>query len=394
VTTPGPIRPISRPLLLSTVAQLPLAGVGIGLLVHTHHVTGSYGAAGLVSGTYAGAVGIGAPVLGRLADRRGRRGVLLASSSVSALPLAAIALVPAGIPLLALVVLSAAAGLSAPPVAACLRSVLPRLVDPADIRAAFAIESSALELTFIAGPPFALGVGAAWSTRAALGCCAALLLGATVVFAATTRLDNASAPPVERHRGGSLVSPAIRTLVLALLAVGVLFGAVEVAVTATATRISGAGAAAPLLALWGVGSLAGGVVATRFGGGARDPRGLGLLVASLAVTHAALAGAADDLVATGALLVAAGATIAPTYATVYAMAGTAAPGGTTTEAFGWLGTAIAVGSAVGAATAGALVDQVGPRPVLLLAGAAGCVALALTVARAHTLVPAPAAQTT
>jgi MFS family permease len=356
-------------------------------------VAGSYGAAGLVSGIYAAGLGVGAPALGRLADRRGRRGVLLASACVSSLPLAAIALAPTGSPLLALVALSAIAGLSAPPVAACMRSALPRLVDAGDVRAAFAIESSALELTFIAGPPFALGIGTAFSTRAALGCCAALLLVATVAFAATAFRAVGPAAPVERRTGGSLVSPAIRTLVLALLAVGILFGAVEVAVTATATRLSGAGTAAPLLALWGLGSLAGGVVATRFGGGARSPRGLGLLVAALAAAHAALAGATTDLVATGALLVAAGATIAPTYATVYAMAGEAAPGGTSTEAFAWLGTAIAVGGAVGAAAAGVLVDHAGPRPVLLLAGAAGCVALALTLARAHTLLPVPAAQT-
>ena len=385
MATVGPIRGVFRPLLLSTVAQLPLAAVGIGLLVHTQHITGSYGVAGLVCGTYAAMVGIGAPALGRLADRRGRRMVLLASASVSSLALAGLALAPTGTPLFALVALTAVAGLATPPVAACMRSVLPQLVGEADVHAAFAFESSALELTFIAGPPLALALGAAWSTRAALGCCAILILVATALFALTTRLDAPANAFRRRRASGSLASPAIRTLVLALTAVGFLFGTVEVAVTATAMELAGAGAAAPLLALWGVGSLAGGIAATRFGGGARSTRGLGLLIALLAIAHAALATATTSLAATGALLVAAGATIAPTYATVYAMADRAAPAGTTTEAFTWLGTAIATGSAVGAALAGVVVDHAGPRPALLLAGAAGCAALAVTLAREHTL---------
>jgi predicted MFS family arabinose efflux permease len=394
MTTFRPTHELLRPLLLSTLAQLPLAALGIGLLVHVQHLTGSFGVAGLASGTYAAAAGIGAPGLGRLADRHGRRVVLLMAACVSSLALTAIALAPPGIPPLALVALSAVAGLATPPVAACMRSVLPRLVDTTDVRAAFAFEASALELTFIAGPPLVLGIGAAWSTRAALGSCAVLFLVATALFGLTTRLDAPEDAMCERGVVGSLASPAIRTLVLALSAVGVLFGAVEIAVTATAIHIAGVGAAAPLLALWGVGSLAGGIAATRFGGGARSPRGLGLLIASLAITHAVLATATASLAATGALLVAAGATIAPTYATVYAIVGCAAPAGTTTEAFTWLGTAIATGSAIGVALAGALVDQAGPRPVLLLAGVAGCAALAVTLARAHTLQFVPTEQAT
>lgn len=65
-------------------------------------------------------------------------------------------------------------------------------------------------------------------------------------------------------------------------------GATEVGVTAAATRFGSAGSAGPLLALWGVGSLAGGLAATRRGGSARTAGGLALILATLALGHAAL----------------------------------------------------------------------------------------------------------
>ena len=69
----------------------------------------------------------------------------------------------------------------------------------------------------------------------------------------------------------------MRTLVIVLLALGVVFGAVEVAVVGAADALGGSAAAGPLLGLWGAGSLAGGVVAARMGGGARTGAGLALV---------------------------------------------------------------------------------------------------------------------
>jgi predicted MFS family arabinose efflux permease len=378
------LRVVWQPLALSTVAQLPLAAVGIGLLVHVQRLTGSYAAAGVASGLFAAASGIAAPSLGRVADRRGRRRTLSASAAVSSCALALVAVAPTSLPIGVLYLLTAVAGGATPPIAACMRSMLPEIVDAGVVRSVFAIESSALELTFISGPPLALAIGSAWSPRVALAACAIVLLLATLGFARTRLLDAAPAR-TDRRSCSAMGSAAIRTLVAVLACVGVIFGAVEVAVTATAAERAGTAAAAPLLAVWGVGSLLGGIVTTRVGGGARSSRGLSMLVAALTLTHVALATGADSLLATGILLVPAGATIAPTYATVYALAGAAAPRGTATETFAWLGTAVAAGAAAGAAAAGVLVDRAGPEAVLLLAGLAGCAGFALTLVRAHTL---------
>ena len=97
----------------------------------------------------------------------------------------AIAVLPAGAPLAVLVALAAGIGLATPPVGACLRTQLPALLpDPGAVRSAYAFEASVVELTWIAGPPLALCIGALWSTGAALALGGVVLLAATAAFAA------------------------------------------------------------------------------------------------------------------------------------------------------------------------------------------------------------------
>ena len=180
-------------------------------------------------------------------------------------------------------------------------------------------------------------------------------------------------------------SAGVRTLVIALGGAGLLFGATEVAVTAAAEQLGGTAAAGPLLGLWGVGSLIGGIAVARAGGGARTGAGLAALLGLLAVSHLALAAAAGSILALGAVIVLAGSMIAPTCASAYAMVDAAAPAGTTTEAFAWLATAIAIGTSAGAALAGVVADASGPAPTFALAGAAGLAGALACVLRAGTV---------
>ncbi|MFZ1997231.1 MAG: MFS transporter, partial [Solirubrobacteraceae bacterium] len=219
---------------ISIIARLPPAMLIVGLLVHSQRLTGSFAAAGVVTGVYAIALGVGGPLLGRLIDRRGQTLVLLGSAGAAATLLVAIALLPAGASLAVLVALAAGIGLATPPVGACLRTQLPALLsDPGAVRAAYALEASVVELTYIFGPPLALCLGALWSTGAALAVAGVVLLIATVWFAAQPASRRwRPTPAASGPRGGSLRTPAMRTLVMVLIAVGMLLGADEVAVTA------------------------------------------------------------------------------------------------------------------------------------------------------------------
>jgi MFS family permease len=390
-STPGALRLF----VLSIVARLPLTMLSIGLLVHARHVTGSFAAAGLVTGAYAIALGVGGPLLGQLVDRRGQTSVLVVSAGVAVPLLGAAAALPIGAPVAVVVALAIGIGLATPPVGACVRALFPGLVgDGQALRAAYSADAAASELTWIAGPPLALTLGALWSTGAALAVAGVVLVAATVAFAAqpVSRAWQPSASD-EPREGGALRTPAMRTLVMALVAVGALFGAVEVAVTAAAAHLGSTAAAGPLLGIWGAGSLVGGVLATRLGGGAQGAKGLTLVLVALTAGHLLLIPAAGSVLALGAVLLVAGAAIAPTYATAYALVDAAAPTGTVTEAFAWLATAIAIGASAGAACAGTLVDSAGPVAALALAGGAGAAAVLITALRACTLdaprAPAP-----
>jgi predicted MFS family arabinose efflux permease len=263
------------------------------------------------------------------------------------------------------------------------------LPDRAAVQAAYALDASAEELTWISGPPLALGIGVLWSTGAALAAGGCVLLLGTVMFAAQPASRGWKATEVvARRRGGSMRAPAMRNLVIVLIAVGTLFGAVEVAITGAAQGAGTSGLAAPLIALWGAGSLAGGLVLARRPSRTNSSRDLVLLLAALTLGHASLTAATTSIYALGVLLFVAGAAIAPTFTTVYAIVDRVTPAGTMTESFAWLETAIAMGGAIGAAVAGSLVDAAGPGAVFAFAGGAGALALLITAARMRTLRPA------
>jgi hypothetical protein len=367
-------------LATSTLALLPQATLSIALLVHAAFLTGSVAQAGLVSGAYAAALGIAGPLVGRVADRRGQTGVLVAGTAASTGLLVATALMPARTSVAVLVGLAAGLGVATPPVAACLRAALPdALPDPGELRTAVAFQATLAELAWITGPPLTLGIAAAVSTRAALLVAAAGVLTGTAAFAREPA-SRAWRPTGGRRPSGAMRSPGMRTLVAILTAVGVVFGSVEVGIA------TGQGAAAgPLLGLWGAGSLIGGAAATRLGGGARTSSGLAGVLAALAAGHLALALVSGTAVGLGLILLAAGAAIAPTYATVYAMVDDVAPAGTVTEASAWLATAVAVGAALGSAAAGTAVANAGTVSAFGLAGLSGAVAVAIALARGGTL---------
>ncbi len=381
-STPGALRLFA----ISVLARLPLPTFSIGLLVHARHLTGSFADAGIVAGVYGAGLAVGGPILGRLVDRCGQTVILLASAAASAAFLGAIGFIPAGAPLPVLVALGFGVGLASPPLGACLRTALPRILpDQEAVRASYTLDATVVELTWILGPPLVLALGALISTGIALAVSGGVLLLATAAFAAEPasrgwRPSGHGAP----GRGGSLRAAPMRTLVLVLIAVGVLFGAVEVGVTAATAALGSTALAGPLLGLWGVGSLVGGMLSVRLGTGLRGASGLALILGALTCGHLLLVGAAGSVVAIGAVLVLAGTAIAPTYALVYAMVDDAAPAGTETEAFSWLATAVEIGASVGAVGAGVAADRVGPGAAFALAALAGAVSVALVLLRGST----------
>jgi hypothetical protein len=379
-------RPGVLPLLgVNVASRIPMAAIDVALIVHVHAVRGSWAVAGLVGGVHGLAAAAASPLLGAAVDRRGQTAVLVASGLVAGSALLALALLPHAAPVTLLAGLAAVAGAAQPPLGACLRALWPAIAgdDPALLQAAYALEAAALELTFIVGPAAFLAL-AAVSSALSVGLIGAAVVAGTLAFAAQPA-SRAWRPYAAQHdrRGGALRSAGVLTLTAVLALLGVLLGAVEVAVAAATAAAHASGATGPLLALWGLGSLIGGVLMAR---AARPPgaRDLALLMALLGAGHAALA-LSGAPAALGAILLVAGMGVAPLFGAANALAAQLALPGTSTEAFAWLTTAVSGGVAAGAAAGGALSDAGGPAPAFLVAGAAGVAAALLTLARAGSL---------
>jgi MFS family permease len=198
----------------------------------------------------------------------------------------------------------------------------------------------------------------------------------------------------DRHVLGPLTSAPVRALLLGAGAVGAGFGAVEVALPAFVEQLgSRPSSAGVLLAVWSVGSIAGGLAYGAAHPAVPHRRQLPVLVAVLAASTVLpwLAGGplAGGLVLMGAALVVYGLTIAPYSACNAVLLRGSAPAGTVTEAFAWSTSGIFGGAALGAAAAGVLVERSGPSAGLLLTAGTGLAALLLGL-RAVRRLPVPA----
>jgi MFS family permease len=358
----------------SMLGRIPVFATGLVLVLRTRELTGSFAAGGLVAGLSAAAVCVSSPVLGRLVDRRGQVLVLSACAALSAAGLLLLGLLPDGASVAAPAACALMTGLGFPPLGACLRAALPVLLPDRERRhAAFALESAFTEVTYVIAPLLvAVSVALGGPATAAFVTAALGPLGVAAFVAHPAVRTWRPAHDGDRHAGSALRGPGVRSLVLIFALVGTAFGAVEVAVPASAD----AGLAGVLLSLWGVGSLTGGLIAARAPAPADGARRLRRLLMALAVGHLLLVPAAGP-VALALLLPAAGLAIAPTFACTFALVEDLAPAGTLTEAYTWLSSGITAGIAAGAALAGALAENQSPAAAFALAAGAAALGAGL-----------------
>ncbi|HUH14756.1 MAG TPA: MFS transporter [Gaiellaceae bacterium] len=374
--------PFVRRLVLSgLLARLPMGMVPLALLLLVRESGGSYGAAGLVSGGYFVATAIGAPISGRLVDRRGQARILLSRAVIFPTLLTGVCVLALLDAPLALVgVAAAAAGALMPPVGASLRSLWPRMFADSELRAAaYALEASLQEVTFIVGPLLVALLTTAASPVLALGVAAAAGGIGTTVLALSGPV-RAWRPEEERHAGsvlGALESRGVLTLIGVSACLGLGFGGTEVGFPAFAEGHGGAELGSIPLSLFAAGSLVGGLVA-----GARvtmTPLRLLRVSAVLLALGLSLPLLGWSLPSMGALAFVAGLAIAPVVMSAYGLVDAVATRGTAAEAFSWISTAVFAGFSVGMAVGGALIDAYGVKASFGLGAAAAALGAVLVV---------------
>ena len=385
----------------SLVARVPIAMVNLAIILRVAHGTGSYARAGAVTACYVLGTAAGTPLLGRVADRVGRRPVLVVAGALNAAGLIGLALVPltATPVLFGLAVL---AGASVPPVAPAVRSLWRELAPPGQASSLYAMDATLQEVTFMVGPALVALLSSLAGASAALATSGLIGLAGTIAVsfhpATATSARRATKPPVlaeagagtgtgteagtgsSSHPTGSQPTPPgpsrpkARTPALTVLSVTtgmflMAIATVEVAVVAFAGQHHHAHEAGVLLVVWSAGSLVGGLSI-----GSRVAHAGARLVAPLmlaaAIGFAALS-LAPGIPVLYPLLFAAGMTIAPGFSLVYDLVGRTSPPAASVEAFSWVASAIQVGASAGAALGGVLVEVAGTRASFAVAGAIG-----------------------
>jgi Cyclic nucleotide-binding domain/Major Facilitator Superfamily len=249
--------------------------------------------------------GIAAPFTGLLADRRGRRDVLLVSTAARAGLVGIVALCAAGGASLALMLplaaIFTAASTAHRPAQAALLPTLAR--NPRELSAGNAATSVADNAGFLIGALAAgIVVGSASAQAAFAGIAVAFAL-ATAALAGLSRdavpehreRDRASSPTRELLLGVRTLAgtPSLRLVGGTLTALALAEGAIDVLVVVTALSVLDTGDAGVgvLNSAWGVGGIVGGAAALRLLTRSRLGLGLatgGLLIAASLVALAAL----------------------------------------------------------------------------------------------------------
>jgi MFS family permease len=356
------------------IGRLPqgMTSLAILLLVRAH--TQSYAAAGVAVGAYDFATAGGAPVLGRLVDRFGRRRVLPPVAVAQCLALCALLIAAhAGAGAAALIVLSAIAGSLMPPIAPAVRALLRDLLPDPDVReTAYALESVIQEVIWIAGPLVVGAVIAVASPTVALLVSASVCIAGTTLFVTSPGARGRGVRAMHGRRPQVLAIAELRAMLAPIFLNGLAIGAISVGLPALALHAGSRPATGVLLAVWSLGSVTGGL----WYGARRWRAPLGrrypiLLLTGVVCTAPLILARTIPEGLVGALV--AGLTLAPVFSCQYALVGRAVPDGVETEAFTWVSSALIGGLAAGAALGGVAVASAGFSAPF----AVGCAAMAL-----------------
>lgn len=365
--------------LLGRIA-LPMTGIGIITMLSQR--SGSYALAGGVAAAFVMTYALMSPQTSRLVDRHGQSRVLPLATLVSVLGFVLLACASAWQAASWLLFAGAVMAGVMPSVSAMVRARWSaRLAGQGRLQTAYSLETVLDEVTFIVGPPLAVGLSLSMSPEA--GVIAAALLLALGVAALLSQRK--SEPPVAVDIAARRVSVIrlmeMRLLTLLLVAMGLIVGTVDIVSVAFAEQLGQPAMASLVLAAYATGSCLAGLA---YGAVVLSaPLGRQLLWGGLATAVATVpllfAGNMSGLALT---VLVAGVFFAPTMIVAMSLVERIVPEQQLTEGMTWVLSGLNAGVALGAAVSGRLVDSFGAQSAFGTALCAG-LAVALVAAWVH-----------
>lgn len=357
------------------LGRIPIAMVGLGVILVVSATTGKYAIAGAVAATGSLCYAFVAPRVGRLMDRFGQGRVLrplTAAFAVSAL--AFVACAELGTPLWTLFVTAAMFMSTQPSLGSVVRSRWSALLgDSPLLHTAFSLESVADELIFVTGP--ALVTILATQLRPAAGIAVAAVLAVTgTLLVAVQRGTEPPAAPRQHRDGRALTTAGVPVLMAVFIGLGAMFGTMDVSTVAFASEHHAKALAGLILGTYALGSATGGLwYGARRWRGPMHRRFL-ITLAGMVLGVAPLWALPSVPVLFGVIFFS-GLAIAPTLIGGFSLIERKVPRSLLTEGMTLLSTAIGIGLAIGPPVAGQLIDAHGARWGYLFALACGVAAV-------------------
>jgi MFS family permease len=358
------------------VGRMPTSMLGIGIVTMISQVTGRYSLAGGLAAVFALTEAVAGPQVSRLVDRYGQRRVLRPAVTVSVAGVAGLLVcVRAGAPNWTFFACTVVAGAGTPTVGALVRARWAAIHggSPGLLHTAYALESVVDEICFIIGPIVSIGLCTIWFPEAGPMLAALFLAVGAYLLAAQRSTEPPPHPRGPNSRGTALSSRGLRVLVLTFVATGTIFGAMDVATVAFADELGHKAVASLVLATYAAGSCTAGVLFGLF-----RPKGpaahrflLGVSLMAVSMIPPLLVG---NLPFLAVALFVSGLTVAPTLATAMGLVEQLVPRSKLTEGMTWTITGLAVGVALGASLAGAVIDAAGARAAYAVPASAAALA--------------------
>jgi len=357
-------------LVLGFVIRVPLWASFIVLTLHVVSTQGrSYSEAGLISFAGTMAVAISGPWRGRRLDQVGVRRTIGPQLVI----LAAVWAVAPWVSYWPLLVLYVVTGLAQIGSFSIVRTILITAVPEDQRKTALSLDAFATEMSYMVGPILGVLLATTIPTSWALLITQYAAVGAGIVLWVQD-------PPVLADDDGSTeratwrvwLTPTVLAVLAASAAATIVLTGTDLGIVAGLRTLGFPKAIGLVMAVWGLGSAVGAVVY----GALHQPIPVFWLLLALGLVTVPVA-LADGPVALAALLFVAGVLCAPTITATIDHLSRVVPSNMRGEAMGWHGSALTLGSALGAPLAGFAIDRRGWEAGFLVTAAVGIVVGAL-----------------
>lgn len=364
--------------LAGFIARMPISMMGIGIVTMLSQVSCDYWLAGAVAATFTLSSALLAPHISRMADQLGQSRILLPTTGISVFFTILLLLCTKYEAPYWTLFLSALCAGCMPNMSAMVRARWTKLYRGSHkLHTAFSFESVVDEICFIIGPVLSVSLSVMFFPEAAPLLSSVFLTIGVCLFT----MQKSTEPPVHprdiTNNGTVFKIGSLRVLVFTLIAIGTIFGTIDVVSVAFAEQQGNTVAASFVLSVYAIGSCLAGLI---FGTLKLNtpPYNQFLIAVTLSMITMLPLVFVNSITWLVVIVFFAGLSVAPTMIITMGLVEKIVPESKITEGMTWAITGLGIGVSLGSAIAGLVIDNFGAHVGFNVAIIAG--GLALTIA--------------